>query len=71
MKSAWLENPWKLACCVNIDVILAKWQRDPHGCTIEIRISRIKRALEGNDIACTIAERFYRSNVYMKYLGFP
>lgn len=51
---------WNLACRVNIDVILVKWH-DPHGCAIEIRISRIKRALEGNDIACVIAERFYRS----------
>lgn len=63
---------WNLACRVNIDVILAKWH-DPHGCTIEIRIFRIKRALEGNDIACVIAERFYRSAemymyIYLRFL---
>lgn len=58
---------WNLACRVNIDVILAKWH-DPHGCTIEIRISRIKRALKGNDIACAIAGRFYRSaGMYVRH----
>lgn len=61
---------WNLACRVNIDIILAKWH-DPHGCTIEIRISRIKRALEGNDIACAITGRFYRgAGMYTAYLGF-
>lgn len=59
-----------LTCRVNIDVILAKWH-DPRDCMIEIRISRIKRAPEENDIAYTSSATMKAYTNVQVHTGYP